>query len=252
MYLLATSNLPDPYVNVLVHAVERHRPEKVVFVEIVEISESEEGAGDHVRYVYSSVEKMLRELAGGAYVSRSQARRVSVSIPGSGAERYEKCLSYLSRIETGVVAVPWVDLDRRIGEFMSSGVAMFDLTTLKKNLLVDVASILLSRGCMEFYTFELTIGRRYFDQRDLIHNLGATDYNYRRVSNSRHIDVARRRMVARSGSFQKFLAVTALVGCVVLVVQFVFPDTWLDRIVIAMATAASIAGMVLFPLMKDE
>lgn len=252
LYLLATSNIPDPYVNVLVHALNVHRPEKIIFVEVVEVTDDENEAVEHVRSVYSNVEMMLQELSQGRYLNRSSTGNAEDSIPESASRVYGKCLASFSKIETGVVTVPWSDLDKKIGEFISAGGAMFDVTTLKKNLLVEVASILLSRGCLDFYTFELTAKRRFFDHRDLIHNLDTISFRYRRVSDSRHIDTARRRLVSRSTSMRRVLIVNVCVCAVVLSVQLLFPASWADKALIAVATAASIAAMFLVSAGKDS
>jgi hypothetical protein len=66
----------------------------------------------------------------------------------------------------------------------SSKHCIFDVTALKKNLLIDVAVALLALGYDEVFTFELK-RKPSFDQTDLYHQLSSpVDYAYRNLLSS--------------------------------------------------------------------
>ncbi|WP_155884640.1 hypothetical protein [Actinomadura flavalba] len=158
---------------------------------------------------------------------------------------YEKCLEKLDSIEVIATVVSWPDLDRKLTDLMSTGRPMFDVTTLKKNLLVDVTALLLSRGFSDVYSFELMKDPSYNDG-DLIHALGDADYRYRSLAESRHVETARRRMVSRSFRFRTVAWLTLAITIIVASVQAFFPHGWAQSTVTVIATVASIVGWLYF------
>ncbi|GGM74824.1 hypothetical protein GCM10010106_21630 [Thermopolyspora flexuosa] len=129
------------------------------------------------------------------------------------------------------------------------GVAFFDVTTLKKHLLVEVVAILLSRGCTRVHSFDL-IKAPTHDERDLIHNLKPSVFAYRTLSQSRHIANAQKRMLARSLTLKTLLLITGLVAALVLLVEILFDETWLDQAILTIGTITTIGGF--FSLLLRE
>lgn len=120
---------------------------------------------------------------------------------------------------------------------------IFDVTTLKKNLLVDVVALLLSRGRTEIFSFEqVTSGQPKYDERGLIHALSPNGFVYRSVAESKYVEKARARFVARAITFRTALVVTAIVGLVVILVQVFFDNTALESIILGIASVAAIAS----------
>jgi hypothetical protein len=257
--------LPDPYINVLVHAIRHFSLKQVCLASIVEHEypheETEEQS--HLRNVVEDIYRMLGELAGGRYVSRSK-EHVREGVPiGEGAPIgsedaaiYRACLNRLEEIENTTLVIQWQDLDKRLQGFSRDGHAAFDVTALKKNLLVDVVVLLLSRGCNRVFDLEILRRGRYFNEQDLIHNLkegdnvDSGDYIYRNLIETGQLRLARRRMVARSMTFRKLILTTVMVAVIVLITQFFFPSSWAETTVLAASAIAAIATLLL-GLLRD-
>lgn len=260
LYIFVTSRNPDPYVNVIVHAVENFGLEKICFVSVVEhdyLAESD-GETQRLRAVTAEIDRRLVELSGGKYtgVPLPDGPVQSSTIDEESRQRYTNCVEKLERIEDTTLVIPWIDLSKKLMEFSSDVGAVFDVTALKKNLLVDVVVLLLSRGCSRVFDFEILRREVFHDQRDLIHslrpsnNVSRGDYLYRNLAENDHVKQAIKRMVARSMTFRQLVIVTALVAVVVSAVQISFPSSWAQTLVTIVATVAAIAGW-LFLLQRD-
>jgi hypothetical protein len=163
---------------------------------------------------------------------------------------YRSCMEKLEGTPTTTMVVQWSELDKELGNWVTSGRSRFDVTTLKKNLLIDVVALLLARGCTEVYSFELLKTPNY-DDRDLIHALTPNEYRYRSIAESRHVEAARRRMVSRSLTFRSIVWVTVAIGLLVIAVQILFPRSWIQSMVVSTATATSIAAW-LYAFRRDN
>jgi hypothetical protein len=260
LYIFVTSALPDPYVNVIVYAIRHFQLGRVYFISVAEHgypNEDDDESG-RLRAVVADVDLMLNELSEGRYISRSKENpdRNSTSIGADAAGIYKSCLARWERIENTSSVIMWDDLDAKLAEFSKDGHAIFDVTALKKNLLVDAVVLLLSRGCNQVFDFEILRRRRYFNERDLIHNLNETDnakvgdFVYRNLTATSHLRVAQRRMVARSITFRNLILLTAVVGAIVLLVHIFFPSSWAETAVLTAATTAAIVSL-LFLLLRD-
>lgn len=251
IYLLATSHIPDPYINVLAHLFQHKNPASVNFVKIVERGSVYAEANEQIHSIYAQIVKLMEALANGTYPRKVDGEVQPHSIGQRAAERYNALLEKLLRVETRMVTVDWGDLDRELGKFLADDQAIFDVTTLKKNLLVDVVSLLISRDCLEFYSFDLGKAPQHFDDRELIHSLDPDSYSYRRISDSPHVVAARKRMVARSATLRSLLFSASAVGASVILIQFLLSNSWADKLVVAIATAASIVSLI-FVLRRED
>jgi hypothetical protein len=235
-YIFVTSDRPDPYVNVLVYALRSHPISEVHFVAIKEHNYSNEEMVDRLGGIAASVQTRLEELSQGRY-----GEAVSSHIDAGWIRTYEECVEKLERIPVTKLVISWVELDSKLAKFISNGQSMFDVTTLKKNLLVDVVVLLLSRGCVDVYSFELMSAPQY-NEHGLIHMLSPSDYTYRVLAESRHVDSAKKRMISRTIDFRALILLTVVIALVVVLVQVFTPNTWLQTIVIIVANATSIAA----------
>ena len=260
LYIFVTSRNPDPYVNVIVHSVQNFRLDKICFVSVVEhgyVTESD-GETQRLRAVTAEIDRRLVELSDGRYTGIKlldgsvRERRIDES----SRVLYKSCVEKLERIENANLVISWTDLSEKLKEFSSDENAVFDVTALKKNLLVDVVVLLLSRGCSRVFDFEILRRGVFYDERDLIHslkpsnNVSRGDYLYRNLAENSHVKLAVKRMVARSMTFRQLVVVTALVTVIVSVIQVSFPSSWAQTAVTIFATVAAIAGW-LFLLRRD-
>lgn len=260
LYIFVTSRNPDPYVNVIVHAVQSFNLEKICFVSVVEhgyVNESD-GETSRLRAVTADIDLRLEELSSGKYshANRGDSSSTEKEIDARSSEMYKSCVEKLERVENTSLVIAWADLRRKLEEFSSDASAAFDVTALKKNLLVDVVVLLLSRGCSRVFDFEILRREVFHDERDLIHSLKPSnsavrgDYVYRNLAENEHVEHAVKRMIARSMTFRQLASVTVVVAVLVTVIQVVFPSSWAQTTVTIIATVAAIAGW-LYLLRRD-
>lgn len=241
LYLLATSDNPDPYVNVLVHRIEREQPDRVTFVKISGKNQADEGAKEELQSLQTRVENRLGELAKGFYPRQVDGRVEHHQIGEQDAARYERTLKNL-RDRAFPRPIAWADLDKELGEIVAEEGVIIDVTTLRKDLLADVVAILTSRGFLNFYTFDLGQAPEHFDDRALIHSLG--DYEYRRIGESCHIRAAKKRMVARSVTFKFMVSASIVVGIVTVALNVAYAGTMVVNVLSGIGVATGVAGIV--------
>ncbi|GAA0970836.1 hypothetical protein GCM10009555_020460 [Acrocarpospora macrocephala] len=234
LYIFVTSARPDPYVNVLAHVLRTRPISSVHYISIREHGYSAEQVNDRLISITAGIH---------AYLHSLRDRLAADDKPAAAV--YEKCLDKLDSISTSNEVIPWVELDEKLKIFSTTGSSIFDVTSLKKNLLVDVVSLLLSRGCIRVYNFELLKSPNY-DESDLIHALDESEFTYRSLGDSRHVEIARKRMLANFLTLRQLSFVTAGVALSVLVIQAFFGSTWLQTFVTVLGTATSIAGFLFF------
>lgn len=258
-----TSWQPDPYINVLAYALQHFKLSQVYYVSIAEHGYvNEDGTEDErqsLAKIRAGIESRLRELAEGRYTRHSKDGKPgeTVSLGADDARFYQKCMVQLEPLENTSVVIPWSELDRRLTSFANDGLGIFDVTTLKKNLLVDAVVILISRGCTNVFDFEITKkGPRTYDERELIHNLrehneiSLGDFVYRNLAENEHLVRAEKRLVAHSLRVRSLIAVTGAVGLTVLIVQIFFSRSWPEIAVGIAATTAAISAWAA-PLLRD-
>ena len=265
IYIFVTSWQPDPYVNVLVHALQHFNLTHVYFISVAEHGYTHEDDAEErqrgLGTIRANIEARVQELSQGRY-TRSRASGEGsqpeiVEIDPSHAKLYRDCYARLERIENTSVVIPWSELDDRLALFSRDGRAIFDVTALKKNLLVDTVVLLISRGCTRVFDFEiLKKGPRFYNELELIHNLKESDnllrgdFIYRNLAENAHVRRAESRMVARSFQFRSLIIITATVGVLILLVQIFFSKSWAETAIAIAATTAAIAAW-LFLLRRD-
>jgi hypothetical protein len=192
---------------------------------------------DRLSDIEANVGILFDQLTDGFYGSKE------IELDPAWREAYRECRQRLDRIRVERITISWSDLDAELGRFLEADAVIFDVTTLKKNLLVDVVALLLSRGRTEIFSFEqVTSGQPRYDNRGLIHALSPNGFVYRSVAESKHVEKARARFVAKAITFRAALVLTFIVGLVVITIQVFFANTTLESIILAIATVAAIAS----------
>ncbi len=239
LYIFVTAPRADPYVNVLMHVLRQYAISAVHYVAVVEHDYTTEQMDERLSDVETNVGRLLNQLANGVYGHSKIATE-----PG-WVTAYQECRNKLDRTSVRRVPISWNDLDAKLKEFIAGGPVMFDVTTLKKNLLVDVVALLLSRGFTAIFSFEvITSGLPRFDERGLIHALSPNGYRYRSLADSKHVQQARSRTIAHSMTFRTLLVLTSVVGFVVLIIQLFYPNSVLESVIVALGTTAAISGLL--------
>lgn len=246
LYIFVTSSRADPYVNVLAYLLGNRALSNIHYIALVEHGYTNEQMEERLSDIEGNVGTLLDQLGKGFYGKRE------IELDLAWRDAYRDFRNKLDRIPTERRTISWNDLDAELGKFIKAASVIFDVTTLKKNLLVDVVALLLSRGRTEIFSFEQTaVGQPRYDERGLIHALSPNGFVYRSVAESKHVAKARARFVAKSITFRTALVVTAVVGLVVIIVQVFFANTALESIILAIATVAAIASW-LYTFVRDD
>lgn len=233
LYLFATSLRADPYVNAIVHSVHNLDVTAVTVVTITESGSTRSEAA--ATSVLSSITRLLHELC----------EEATEDAP----HLYTEALK--SVVDFRALTVPLNDLDLRIAELTKKGNAIFDVTALRKDLLVDIVALCTSRSFTRIYTFEL---RRepHYDQRDLIHNLRlGADYIYRNLTASTAVQLAVSRIQSRTISTKTLLAATGLLVVALILTQIFWPRGWVMTL-FALASVACGIVQTLALFLRDQ
>jgi hypothetical protein len=251
LYLVATSERPDPYINTLVHTLSLG-VSSVTIVVIGEHEYDDEREESLASTVLANISTQLRLLAAGRYLSDAvqPGRTNHVRIGQDDAKVYARCLEHLNQHSVTSVVVPLYELDDRLKGFISSGPCIFDVSALKKKLLVDVVALLLSNGFSEVYSFELLKSPTY-DERDLIHALRHEEYVYRNLTDSAPVRKALERVTSRYIRFRTMVRIALILFFLIGVPQILFADSWLTRIFGSLSAVASIASFLFFFVLKE-
>jgi hypothetical protein len=245
LYIFVTAQRADPYVNVLTYLLRNRTVSAIHYVALIEHGYTTEQMEARLIDIEAGVGILLGQLAEGRYGDRE------IDLALDWVSVYRECKTELNSISVERLPISWDDLDNALREFLSDGPVMFDVTTLKKNLLVDVVALLLSRGWTDIRTFELVTSHQpKFDEQGLIHALG-NRFSYRNLADSKHVEKARSRIVSNSLTFRTVLIITAGVALVVFIIQLFFANTALESGILALATVAAIAAW-LFTLIRKE
>ncbi|MER6593251.1 hypothetical protein ABT214_15645 [Micromonospora purpureochromogenes] len=228
--------------NILVHATQKFDLKHIHFISIIEHDYQSESGEKRAAAIAGTAQDLLESLAEGRYVDRGEFQNLS----DSQAAVYQRCLDRLKYVRISSLGVRWADLGDALKRFAKKNDALFDVTALKKNLLVDTIALLLSQAETEVWTFEL-LKNPTFGVDDLAHNLTEDqDYKYRRLTDSKHVETARRRMIAGSLTMRALAVITAAIVVPVVMVQIFWPNSWIQSGIVGIGTATSIAGWFFF------
>lgn len=164
LYTFATSERPDAYINALSHAIAHHEVTTFHVIVISEhdykdISESKVWATN----VISQISNQLSMLSKGKYLDDKTGSAIPLKST-EDIDTYERCLETINKSGTTGIVIPLNELDKQLRLYASKGQCLFDVSALKKNLLVDVVAVLLSVNFSDVYSFELHKKPQY-DQR---------------------------------------------------------------------------------------
>lgn len=188
LVLFATSDSPDPYVNSIAHAVVHLGASSI---EVVVISEhdypTDLSGGAWSTHISERVTAQLEALSTGSYINYAADKNGSIREPLAASDKsiYAKVLKEANIGGIGAKVVPLSDLSSALSKWVrGEKICLFDVTALKKNLLVDVVISVLALDYDEVFTFELKRPPS-FGQADLFHVLSSpADYVYRNVLGS--------------------------------------------------------------------
>jgi hypothetical protein len=150
LYVFVTAPRADPYVNVLMHLTSNRTVSAIHYVAIIEHGYTSEQMDERLSDIEANVGILLDQLSRGFYGDHP------IELDPAWAKAYRECRITLDRMPIERMSIPWIDLDGELAKLTSDKAVMFDVTTLKKNLLVDVVALLLSRGWTGIFNLKLS------------------------------------------------------------------------------------------------
>ncbi|MBI1764795.1 MAG: hypothetical protein HYR56_25575 [Acidobacteria bacterium] len=172
LFIFATSDLPDPYINVIAHCIAYYENlTQVVLINITEDRGKIESKEDDLSRLKELISKQLSSLVSGKYLKKkgSQWEELDIEIQPIHCLRYKN----LQRIIPDTKVIVYEDLEKETSILLNdidSFAYIFDVTAFLKSYLVDVYTILRFKNVSTIYSFELS-NERTFDHKELIHNL---------------------------------------------------------------------------------
>jgi hypothetical protein len=180
LYIFATSEIPDLYINIIGYCIEHYDIETVVLLSILGDPIHKARNENFLSNVKYRIDKQLSLLQDGKHLYLDQDTKEweekSIDI-----EDYEKRIyGKIADKEIKVQVVIHDELDNEIDRFLRKGSCLFDVSGVLKRHLTDVFVLLRLKGVNELMVFELK--RRTFDERELIHNLSLDRGEYEYVN----------------------------------------------------------------------
>jgi hypothetical protein len=171
LYIFTTSDVPDPYINVIAHCVANF--ENLTQVTLIGITGDrrkvslERGKLDKLK---QNIDNQLDSLTRGNYLKRKgkEWEESEIDIEPADCQTYSR----LKDLPYNFQVLIYQELEEEIQRFLNtedSVIHIFDVTAVLKSYLVDIYTILRFRNISTLYSFELFNDRSY-DYRELIHN----------------------------------------------------------------------------------
>lgn len=242
--IFVTSIRPDPYINVIAYCLDHRNVDEIRLIAVSDHDYPEERSESLALDVLSNIQKQIQALRAGMYIDfGANETRSEVDL---GSEAWSDYYSRLwdrmqrqCRISTDVVAHS--DLDALLQKISQDGDALYDVTALRKSLLVDITSIMISINAKGLGAFEL-IKKPSYDDRDLYHCLEiGTDYQYRDLSGTKPVQGAMHRVSAATRRVRRTLA--TLAGVLFLLGVFALILDWESAVSVA-SLAGGVASIV--------
>lgn len=256
LYIFATSERPDAYINTLAYALDHLQVTSIFVIVISEHDYVEEVREDELlaSTVVANVSEQLRALSVGKYIRTWNDPNVRPTVPlqnQANVDVYKRCLEAMNQSGTTGIVIPLSNLDRTLRAYVSQRNCIIDVSALKKNLLVDVVATLLSIGFTEVYSFEL-IKKQMYDQTDLYHNLRVNDdFIFRNIARSDSVTKSLYRISRWSARAQAIMLFTVVLAAVFIPLSFLWKDSYLLSALNIAAMAASI-GSYLFLFVRER
>jgi hypothetical protein len=171
LYIFTTSDIPDPYINVIAHCAANYpNLNQVTLIGITGDRRKVSLERDKLGKLKQNIDNQLDSLVRGKYLKKKgkEWEETDIEIEQTDCQTYSR----LKDLPFNVQALVYQDLEEEIQKFLSteeSAIHIFDVTAVLKSYLVDIYTILRFRNISTIYSFEL-FNERSYDHRELIHN----------------------------------------------------------------------------------
>lgn len=256
LYIFATSYRPDAYINSIAYSIEHLGVGSIYVIVISEhdYPEEEQKAQLMASGVLANTVLQLQALKDNKYIifrEKSEENEYLDLKNTDGAGIYSKCLEIIEKSGSTGIAISLATLGITLKNYIKKGNCIFDVTALKKNLLVDVVTTLISYSFSDVYSFELK-KRQTYDQKDLYHNLRhGESYIYRNLTVSEPVKSSMRRISKWALRSKAIMIFTAVVALLFIPVSLFWKNSPILTIFNTAAVIASISSY-LFLLVKDR
>jgi len=171
LYIFTTSDVPDPYINVIAHCASNYENlNQVILIAITEDRRKVSLERDKLGKLKQNIDNQLDSLVGGKYLKKKgrEWEELAIDIEPVDCQTYSR----LKDLPFNIQVLIYEDLEEEIQRFLNtedSVLHIFDVTAVLKSYLVDIYIILRFRNISTIYSFEL-FNERSYDHKELIHN----------------------------------------------------------------------------------
>lgn len=233
LIIFVTSLDPHPYINVIAYHTDYSSVDHIQFVSVIEGNRAVTAAAD----IMASVRSTISSIAQGTYApgtAMPKDREVRL--------RYAGLVDKLSTIIFSDANWHRNELDAHLRQSIASS-TIFDVTAVKNDLLVEIATLLISLNHPRASSFELLRPPNH-DYRDLYYFLGTDEFRCKNLLDGPNIARALRRTAFRQVNRRLLLAAACTVLLLVVFTNYLWPQSIGANFLNAVATAASITGVV--------
>lgn len=243
LVILCTSERPDPYFNVITHAVLSLGISDFELVAVGD--EIHPDLTDRAAMIANDLSTFVENLAAGKYWQKGRDRS-DVIEDLIHPERFSRVINDLKwgSLKIGRMGLPE---DRLHGLLQTeiSRASAFDVTSCKNSAVAGATAWLVSRGGSPIYTFELRKPPTH-GQADLLPAMDPGHYSYRDLSTSPLLEDAVKTVNAFTLNRQKFFYVSILLAIIVGLISLTFSQTIVFSVVTALASFASIISALTY------
>ncbi|MBE9206708.1 mCpol domain-containing protein [Nostoc sp. LEGE 06077] len=192
LYLFVTSDIPDVYVNSIIYCIENENYvlKEVCFLSITRDKGKRAELETQLQTIKDRVLKQLELLQNGKYLHQDLKTKNwderDIDIQNYQKLRYAQANSCVFNFSV----ILYKDLENTIQNYKNRNeLCIFDFSGIVKSFILDVYTVLRLNNMDDIYTFEITRKGRYYDERDLIHNLSLdhNEYEYKSLMQSTYV-----------------------------------------------------------------
>lgn len=243
LIVFTTSRRPDPYVNSLAFLLSAGGLQRITFINIFDPVDPPTAAAGEIAH---DVRTLVQSLCEGKYPTTSGDTLVEQRV----AECYQDMMRQLNAVT--VESTTWArdELPEQLRISVSRR-AIFDVTALRKDLLADVITLLISLGHPAAFTFELR-SAPHFDSRDLYYVIATSDFSYSNLLAGKNVQRALRRVAIGRQNRRNLLITSAAILPVVVLVNLLWSESILAGSLNWIAGAASIVSWLAYFFANDQ
>lgn len=201
LFIFVYGQNPYTYINAISYCIEDKNVGSVFIIGIAHEDEKGNIAEPEPGNILSKISLELKNLSKGTYeiFNRETKNTEYIEISDKdGIEVYERGSKILNS-HSGNETVEHKFLGEKLKEIISKNRdAIIDVTSLKKNLLVEVTTIALANNFKEIYSSEIINKNASYDEKDLYHTLKKnSQFKYRNIMDSKHIEDSLKKIFRR-------------------------------------------------------